>query len=177
ADPRVPPWALELARHEALDVLVGSLAEPPRPAELPELDAERGLTFTGTARVVKSAFAVHRLSAAADDRTEPERSPTALFVYRSPEHEVRYLELTPLAAALLERLLTGQTLRNALEGATRELATPLDARVLEGAARVLSELAERGAITGAREPGEADLQKPREPTENAGKRRAPERTG
>jgi hypothetical protein len=176
-DARVPPWALELGRHEALDVLVGSMAEPPRPSELPELDAERGLAFTGTARVVRTAFAVHRLSAGADDRGEPERSPTALFVYRSPEHEVRYLELTPLAAALLERLLAGETLRAALEGATRALAMPLDAPVLEGAARLLSELAERGAVTGAREAGPPHLQNPPQPTENAGGRRAPKRTG
>ena len=27
SDPRFPPWALDLARHEALDIVVGSLAE------------------------------------------------------------------------------------------------------------------------------------------------------
>jgi hypothetical protein len=178
ADPRVPPWALELARHEALDVFVGSLAESPRPAELTELDADRWLAFTETARLVRYSFAVHRLSAGADDRSEPARDPTALLVYRSPEHDVRYLELTPLAAAVLERLLAGRTLRNALEGATSALDTALDAAVLEGTARVLAELAERGAVTGARAPAAAaDLQNAQEPTENAGKRREPKRTG
>jgi len=178
ADPRVPAWALELARHEALDVLVGSLAEAPRPEPAAELDPERALAFTSTARVVRYAHAVHRLSSDPGDRAEPERSPTALFVYRGPEHDVRYLELTPLAAAILERLIAGETLRSALEDAARALGTPLDQAVLEGAARLLAELAERGAVVGAREAaGTADLQKPREPAENARARRAPKRTG
>jgi hypothetical protein len=152
-DPRVPPWALDLARHEALDIFVGSLADAPKAGVLPELDPDRGLAFSATARVARYAFAVHRLSEDPGDTSEPESSPTALFVYRSPEHDVRYLEVTPLAAVLLERLLSGETLREALEHATRELGVPLDGAVLDGAARVLSDLAERGAVVGAREGG------------------------
>ena len=181
-DARMPPWALELARHEALDVLVGSLAETPHPGVLAELEPDRGLAFTSTARVVRYAFAVHRLSDDPDDRSEPERARTALFVYRSPEHEVRYLEVTPLAAAILERLVEGRTLRSALEGATRELGVALDPLVLEGTARVLAELSERGAVTGARASSHAEnaageLQSSRDPAENARESSAPKRTG
>ena len=129
---------------------MGSLAESPKPGALPELDPERGLAFTATARVVRTAFAVHRLSDDPADRREPERIPTALFVYRSPEHDVRYLELTPLAAEILERLLAGKSLRSTLAAATSDLGVPLDEAVLEGTARLLADLAERGAITGAR---------------------------
>jgi hypothetical protein len=150
-DGRMPPWALDLARHEALDIVVGSLAGTPNPTALADLDADRGLVFSATARVVRYAFAVHRLSADPADRNEPERRPTALFVYRSHAHDVRYLELTPLAAAIIERLLAGETLRNALERGTRDLAVPLDADVLDGTSRVLAELAQRGAVTGAAE--------------------------
>jgi hypothetical protein len=177
-DPRVPAWALELARHEALDVLVGSLAEAPAPGELPELDPERGLAFSATARVVRSAHAVHRLSDDLDDRSEPERTPTALFVHRNAEHEVRYLELSPLAAAIVERLLSGATLRGALEAATAELGTPLDPSVLEGTARTLAELAERGAVLGAREPeGPLDDLQNGPPRAENGRKSAPPRTG
>lgn len=177
ADARVPAWALELARHEALDVLVGSLAENPGPGALSELDPERGLAFSATARVVRYAHAVHRLSADPEDRSEPERVPTALFVHRNADHEVRYLELTPLAAAILERLLAGESLRNALEGASAELGVPLDAGVLEGTARVLAELAERGAVLSAREPENAsgDLQNATNSAVNTSKS-APRRT-
>jgi hypothetical protein len=162
-DTRVPAWALELARHEALDIIVGSAAEAKRTDALPELDPDRALSFSATARIVRYAFAVHRVSAELADRSEPEEVATALFVYRSPEHDVRYLELSPLAAALLERLFAGETLRRALERATRELGVPLDSTVLEGSARVLADLAERGALVGARA---ADLQTTNEPAEN-----------
>jgi hypothetical protein len=153
-DSRVPRWALDLARHEALDIVVGSLVEP-RAVVLPELDPDRGLCFSATARIVRYGFAVHRLSSDEADTSEPERVETALFVHRNPEHEVRYLELTALAAKILEHLLAGETLRRALDLGSRDERVSLDAAVLEGTARVLSDLAERGAVLGARETGNA----------------------
>jgi hypothetical protein len=120
---------------------------------LPELDPDRGLFFSATARIVRYGFAVHRLSGDPTDTSEPERVGTALFVHRNPEHEVRYLELTALAAKILERLLAGETLRLALDLGTRDERVSLDAAVLEGTARVLSDLAERGAVLGAGETG------------------------
>jgi hypothetical protein len=176
-DERVPPWALDLARHEALDIVVGSLPETPPLGVTPELDPDRGLEFSATARIVRYRFAVHRLSADLGDRSEPERVPTALFVHRSPEspsgdfatsHDVRYLELTPLAACILERLLDGATLREALERGARELGVTLDGAVLDGTARVLANLSERGAVTGVRsaKSAPADLPNARDPAEN-----------
>jgi hypothetical protein len=179
ADARVPCWALELARHEALDIVVGSLVDAPDPRAGFELDLDGALSFTSTARVARYTHAVHRLSADPDDRQAPEHRETALFVYRGPEHDVRYLELTPLAAAIVERLLAGDPLRSALETATRELGVPLDGPVLEGTARVLAELSERGAIRGARESARTagNLQKQPESAENARPESAPPRTG
>jgi hypothetical protein len=166
ADARVPPWAMELGRHEALDVLIGSLEEAREPKALGELDPDRGLEFSETARVVRYEFTVHRLSADTNDRSAPERSPTALFVYRSATGDVRYLETTPLAAAILERLLAGETLRLALEGAAQSVGVPLDATALEGTAALLSDLAGRGAVLGAKA---ADLQKPPKTAETSQK--------
>jgi hypothetical protein len=149
-DPRLPSFALDLARHEALDVLVGSLAEAGAVAATHELDPDRGLVFSATARVIRYGHAVHRLSSDPDDRSRPEPANVALFVYRSPENEVRYLELSELAAAIVEGLLDGGTLRATVERAARELGVALDEAVLDGAARVLSDLGERGALLGAR---------------------------
>lgn len=156
-DARLLPFALDLARHEALDVLVGSAAETRAPGATLELDPDRGLVFSRTARVIRYEYAVHRLSSDPDDRSIPERANVALFVYRSPENQVRYLELAPLAAAILEGLVAGATLRAALEHATRELGATLGEGVLEGVARVLTDLSERGAILGARGENEAAL--------------------
>jgi len=148
-DPRVPAYALDLARHEALGVAVASAVERPRGArELGELDLERGLVFIESARVVRYGFAVHRLPADEADRSEPERRPAALFVYRSAEHEVRYLEVTPICAEILERLLAGDSLRLALEGACQAESAALNAGVVDGTAAVLADLAERGAVLG-----------------------------
>ncbi len=70
-----------------------------------------------------------------------------LFVYRSPEHEVRYLELSALAFGILERLLAGETLERALASSVAERGVSLDQSVLEGTARLLADLAERGAFS------------------------------
>jgi hypothetical protein len=78
----------------------------------------------------------------------PENVPTVLFAYRDPEHEVRYLELTPAAAAILEALFGGATLRDAMMNASSSLGLSLDGSMLEGAARLLSDLEERGALLG-----------------------------
>ncbi len=152
ADPRVPAWALELARHEALQIVVSSHREAVVPHELGELELERGLRFVGAARVARYGFAVQRLPSDEDDRTPPERTPTALFVYRDPEHDVRYLELSPLAASLLERLLEGASLKDAVLGACSETGVE-PALALEGTARLLADLAARGALLG---PGAAN---------------------
>jgi hypothetical protein len=148
ADPRVPAWAHELARHEALQIVVASLREPSIPLELGELELEQGLCFAQATRIVRYEHAVHRLSEDTADRTPPERVPTALFVYRDAEHDVRYLELTPLAAALLERLRAGASLKDAIVAACSETATE-PASVLDGTARLLADLAARGALLGA----------------------------
>jgi hypothetical protein len=150
-DPRIPPWSLDLARHEALEIVVASLAEPPRARVLEELDAERPLAFIEAARIVRYGFAVHRLSADEADRSEPPRTATALFVYRDPEHDVRYLELTPLAAAVLERLLGGESPKQALVGACA-LGGSEPAAALAGTATLLADLAARGALLGQIEP-------------------------
>ncbi|HEV8247555.1 MAG TPA: hypothetical protein VGP93_17380, partial [Polyangiaceae bacterium] len=53
--------------------------------------------------------------------------------------------------AILERLTGGETLRGALEGACSKLGVPLDQSMLEGSARLLADLAERGALLGPSE--------------------------
>jgi hypothetical protein len=147
-DARVPAYLVDLAWHEALEIIVASGADPVPLAGAPELDLARGLSFIEAARVVRYRHAVHELSEDPRDTRAPRSSPTALFVYRSPEHDVRYLELTPLAAAILERLLQGAALGEAVTLAARGAGAALDAGVLEGTARLLSELAARGALLG-----------------------------
>ena len=79
----------------------------------------------------------------------PSRAPVALLVYRSPEHDVRYLELGQFARTLLSSLLNERlSLRLALSTSAESLGRSLDDELLARAARLLAELAERGALLG-----------------------------
>jgi hypothetical protein len=149
ADARVPRYLLDLAWHEALEFIVAAGADAEPRDGTGTLELERGLRFIEAARVVRYAFAVHELPDELADRSEPRAAPTALFVYRSPEHEVRYLELSPLAAAILEALLGGATLGDAVTRGAALTGVPLDESVLTGTARLLADLADRGALLGA----------------------------
>lgn len=164
-DARVPAWAHELARHEALEIVVASLGEPVVPRELGPLDAERPLAFIEATRVVHYAFAVHRLPSSEDDRSAPLREPTALFVYRDAEHDVRYLELTPLAAAFVERLLAGESMKAALLGACTGFGTEPSV-ALPGTAALLSDLSARGALLG--QPAAESLRGPAKTSDHRG---------
>jgi len=150
-DPQVPAYAMDLARHEAVQIEVGAREARSRDESAGSLELDAPIQFIEAVRLMRYGWAVHLLSEDLDDRTVPEPRRTDLFVYRSPEHEVRYLELTPLAAAILERLLSGQPLGAAIKDACTASGVALDDTVISGSAQVLADLGERGALIGKRE--------------------------
>lgn len=151
-DPELPAYLAELARHEALHVQLAAAAPEPSAEVAESFELDASLRFISAVRLMRYAFAVHELPERLEDRTEPERRATTLLAYRSPEHEVRYLELTPFAADLVERLLEGATLRAAVEATASALATRLEPSLLEATARLLADLARRGVLLGAASP-------------------------
>lgn len=149
-DPRVPEYMLDLARHEALQIEVGAMVSRPEPPGQSALELDRRVRFIDAVRLVHYDHAVHELSEDTADRAAPAKKPTSLFVYRSPEHDVRYLELSPLAARILAQLIERRcTLSAALQNACAELRVLLDQAALDGTAHLLADLAERGALLGA----------------------------
>jgi hypothetical protein len=152
ADGQVPAYLSDLARHEALQVEVASQLALPKDHVPAELSLEHGVELIAAARLVQYAWAVHRLPESEDSREHPEACPIDLLVYRSPEHEVRYLELGPFAAALLAGLFARQNLRSALQSAADRTGSALDDALLTRAARLLADLAERGALLGKSGP-------------------------
>ncbi|MGD0530321.1 MAG: DUF2063 domain-containing protein, partial [Polyangiaceae bacterium] len=72
-----------------------------------------------------------------------------LLAYRDADHVVRWLEVTPLAAAILARLVAGEALGEAVERACAEASTA-PAAVLPDIARLLADLGTRGVLLGAR---------------------------
>jgi hypothetical protein len=164
----VPAYLTDLARHEALQVEVASLLARPKGQVPAELSLDRGVEFIDAVRLVHYAWAVHRLPEDETSRELPEHSAASLLVYRSPEHEVRYLELGAFAVALLSNLLNERlSLQDALVGAAQRARLPLDDQLLTRAAKLLADLAERGALLGksARGPTAAAdlLPKPNNP--------------
>ncbi len=152
ADERVPDYLADLARHECTRIEIGARESKDRDREPGELSLDRGVELVPAARVVRYRYAVHQLSDEQSDRTAPQKRGTTLFVYRSPEHEVRYLELSPLAALVLEALADGATLGSAIKDACAQQGVEIDDAVLSGTATVLADLAARGALLGSAAP-------------------------
>lgn len=150
ADARLPRWLGDHAALELIDFTIGVAPRPLPPPPLAEVTADRPLVFAEPKELVHLAWAVHAL-AHDDPRSEPAEAEVSILVYRDADHQSRFLELTPLAAAILERLFAGDALGAAMTTACAVKQHPLDAAVLEGAARLLADLGERGVLLGALE--------------------------
>ncbi|MDI1444672.1 putative DNA-binding domain-containing protein [Polyangium sp. 6x1] len=152
-DPLVPRWIPDLGRYEVarFEVAAANVADAPSGGPLA---LDRAVRLGGAARVARYAWAVHRLPE--DTPGEPQEELTALLLYRDRAHEVRCLVLSPLAAAILERLLGGARLGEAVTTACAALGEPMGDAVLRGTAEVLADLGERGVVLGAVEQGNHD---------------------
>ncbi|MFO0619215.1 MAG: hypothetical protein U0414_41885 [Polyangiaceae bacterium] len=145
ADPTLPPWTVDLARHELLAYEVSAARDPdPAPRFLPALAIDRALVFDTAARLDTYAYPVHLL--ADDPQRTLEPKATWLLVYRDEAYDIRHLELTELAAAATRAWLGGATLKEGLERAATETSRALP---LEDAAKFLADLAERKILLGA----------------------------
>jgi len=145
------PWLLDLARHE---MTAFGVSTAPHPAEPPAFDVhlDRPLLLSPIARIERYDFAIHEESAEA-----PAARSVALLYYRDAEHALRTLELTPLAAALIENYgaqrsnsRANMPLREAIAAACEVTAIPMNDDTLASIARLLADLGERGALLGAK---------------------------
>jgi hypothetical protein len=146
ADERLPRWIADHAELELLDFTISVAPRPLPPPPLADVTAERALVFAEPKALIRLGWAVNVI-AADETAAEPEERPVAILVYRDREHCSRFLELTPLAAAILERLFAGETLGQAMTNA----CAVLDPEVLAGTAHLLADLGERGVLLGARD--------------------------
>ena len=157
-DEQIADFLVDLARYELLefDVYCARRRVPQQAAEpcADELDAGLGVYFDSSARLGHFDYAVHELPDDEQDRSEPRREVVALLGYRDGENAFQRMELSALAAAIIERLwLDGEPLGSAVKAACDDLEQSLDQSVIDGIATVLADLAERGVVLGARPPG------------------------
>ncbi len=148
-DPKIPAYLPDLARHELLGFQVAAArADRPREA-LGDLALDKIAVLDRGVAVVRYRYAVHQLPADVDDRSFPKKRETTLLAYRDTDHDPRYLDLSPSAAAIIEGLLAGKTLEGALRDAAAETKVPFDDAFLVGSAELLADLGDRGVILGA----------------------------
>lgn len=154
--PANPPWILELARHEQAMLEIEHTheeegAEDVR--EIGELDFHRPAILTPAHRILRARYAVHRLpEEGVTPTTQVEEGPFALCLYRDPaSHEVRVLELSPAAAAILEEVRRPNTsVVEAVRNASVREGFAIDADLVAGFSELAFDLAERGVWLGAK---------------------------
>lgn len=146
-----PAYLAELAEVEVLEFGVATALRDAPPTELGAVAVDRALVFASEARLARFAHPVHHVLRG-EGVAPPPPGAVALLVYRDAEHATRFFDLSPLAAAIVERALAGAPLGEALAGACAASGEALSDEVLAGLARLLAELAERGVLLGARAP-------------------------
>src|ERR1019366_5766983 len=150
-DASVPAYLPDLAAHELEGFAVAAAEDGDDMGPIGDIALDRSVAMSASARPVRYAWAVHDLDAREDATDEPSRRDVRLLAYRDAEHAVRWLELTPLAASIVDRLLAGQALGGAIADACAENGTAPPA-VATDVARLLAELGERGVLLGGRPP-------------------------
>ncbi len=143
----VPSYLVDLGAHE-IDAFELASFDAPEPKPVAEIDLGRPAVFSPTMRLVRYDWAVHELPDGADaaaGSVEPEPRAVALVGYRDAEHAVRWLELTPLAAGIVERLAAGDAFDVAIHRSCTEQGAQAD---LADIARLLSDLGARGILLG-----------------------------
>jgi uncharacterized protein len=145
-DASLPPHALDLARFELAHVEVAAgFDDEPREARDPSADAP--VLVQRAARLERLGHAVHRLAEGAAEAPEP--GAHRLLGYRDLEGRTRFLELSPLAAHLFERLREAEPLGAAVQAACVDADLACDDAALAEIAALLDDLAERGVLLGA----------------------------
>nr|WP_244993637.1 PqqD family peptide modification chaperone [Pseudidiomarina sediminum] len=98
----VPVWTFELAHYERLEVDV-QFANPPDVLAAQTLEEATLLRLEPSARIACYQYAVAEISAE-HLPTDPEPQPYCVVVYQTAQGQVRFLQLNPMTAFVLELL-------------------------------------------------------------------------
>lgn len=155
ADPADPPFLLELAHYEWVELaLMISEEEPDLEGLDPDGDLLAGVpVLSPLAWPLSYRFPVHRIGPDHQPQESP-AEPTHLVVYRNREERVEFLETNAVTQRLLQ-LLGGGTDRSGracLEQITVELHHPDPKQVIVYGSGLLQGLRARGIVLGTRPP-------------------------
>jgi hypothetical protein len=158
-----PAWTIDLARHEwaLLEVAVfGDERGADETEEVIDLRMDRPVVLAPAHRLLRSKWSVHRVpdpEGESIDTSSVVAGDFAVCLYRDPEtHRVRALELTPVAAAILEEIERGEadrrdrTLVDALRAAADRCRVTIDEHFVQSFADVAEDWIQRGLWLGSR---------------------------
>jgi len=146
----LPPYLYSLAHYEWVELAV-SVDDTQVDANHVDAEAElldRQPMFAPAMALLRYDYPVHRISS----RHRPvTASPVHLLVFRNAAADVRFIELNPVTARLLELLKdTAFSCRQALAQVADELAHPDPQAVLQFGESILQDLRKQGAILGSK---------------------------
>lgn len=147
-----PPWMLELAHYEWMET---AMAIDPRDIDWqridPAADPLEGIpAMNPLASPLTYQWPVHQISLSYIP-TEPPDQPTYLVVYRNTDDKVRFMDMNPVTARLVELMNSQPDIgRNLLEKIAAELNHPNPEVVISGGADILHTLHERNIVLGCR---------------------------
>lgn len=151
--PDDPPFMLELAHYEWVELALSLLDEK---IDATKIDVHGDLldgipVISPLAWTLRYRFPVHKIGPAFQPE-EADGKPTHLIVYRDTEFDVRFIEINPVTARLLQ-LLSGDDPvpgRTALQQVAAELNHPQPDAVIQGGIEILQNLRKCHVILGKR---------------------------
>lgn len=142
-----PPFLLELAHYEWVELAL-SIAEPDfTSTPLAEQENCLALRFTQSplAWLLVYQYPVHQISH--DNQPQlPADTPVCLLVYRNHEEEIKFIELNPVSARLLELLAHGKTGYDAVNELAMAMQHSVPQVVAQGATGMIRDWTERGIL-------------------------------
>lgn len=151
--PGDPPFLRELAHYEWVELALNiDTREPHEPGVDPDADlmAEHPV-LSPLAWPLAYRFPVHTIGPDYHPEAPPEQ-PTYLIVFRDTRDQVRFLEINPVTARLVELIRQQETMsgRAALEKIAGELRHPDPGVVVDGGRAILDDLRRRDILLGGR---------------------------
>lgn len=148
----IPPYLYSLAHYEWMELAVSAQDVT---VDMEHVDCERDLlnaqpVFAPALALLSYDYPVHRISPRSRPR-QPLTQPVHLLMFRDIDDNVRFIELNPVTASLLNILKAGTaTCRQALEQIAIELAHPDPEAVIQYGLDILINLKQQGAILGSK---------------------------
>lgn len=142
-----PPFLPELAHYEWVELAL-SIAEPDFTSTPLDHDEDRltlDLRLSPLAWLLVYQYPVHQIGP--DNQPDkPADTPVCLVVQRNADEEIKFIELNPVSARLLELLNQGQTAREAVNDIAQAMQHPNPEVVAQGAIQMIDDWINRGIL-------------------------------